>query len=87
MEIGLVHSDKDSNRAATREFVEKFVKEHGILATIVETEQPVDMPYITVNGCPITDTPTKIKDVNGNLPAFPGLKNIARALEKSIWCL
>ena len=41
MEIGVIYSSKDPRQTQARDFVMRFVQEHGILARIVESEQPV----------------------------------------------
>jgi len=87
MEIGLVYSKKDPRHKETRAFLRKFVKDHGILADIVEAEGPVDVPTVTVDGCAITGSPTKPHNNKVSGIVFPSPKDIARALEQSIWCL
>ena len=89
MEISLVYSSKDPRQARTRDFVKKFVEERGILARIVETEQPVKVPTIAIDGCSITTAQTRVSAKRGlkQAVAFPTPDEIARALERSIWCL
>ena len=86
MEIGLTYSSKDPRQARTRDFVKSFIRERGILARFIESEQPVQVPTITVNGCPVTDYSGPDKS-NKHRSRFPTRQDIAHALEKSIWCL
>ncbi len=87
MEIGLIYSSKDPKQAKTCDFVKRFVREHGILARIVESEQPVKVPTITLDGCTIVGSAQPNADGKGGVGKFPSTKEIAKALEKSIWCL
>ncbi len=87
MEIGLIYSSKDPKQAKTRDFVKRFVRERGILARIVESEQPVKVPSITIDGCTVVGSGVVQPKRNGLTTHFPSTKEIARALEKCIWCL
>ena len=87
MEIGLIYSSKDPKQAKTCDFVKRFVREHGILARIVESEQPVKVPTITLDGCTIVDSGKTVGAEKNGRGRFPSTKEIAKALEKSAWCL
>jgi hypothetical protein len=87
MEISLVYSSKDPRQARTRDFLRKFVEERGILARFVETEQPVKVPTIAIDGCCITHPKTSGKSAKKHSVPFPTLDEIARAVERNIWCL
>ena len=87
MEIGLVYSSKDPRQAAARDFVHRYIKEHGILAHVVETEQPVQTPTITVDGCCISGSPLPATKGLSKRLRFPSLDEIAAALEEKVWSL
>jgi hypothetical protein len=88
MEIGLIYSSKDPRQAKTREFLRRFVRERGILARFVETERPVKVPTVIIDGRTVTCS-TSESNSNGKSVAapFPTISDLTRALEKSIWCL
>ncbi len=86
MEIGLTYSSKDPRQIQTRDFVRKFIKDRGILAHLVENEQPVKAPTISINGCCISDN-VYIAAAGKRKVQFPTIDNIARALERNIWSL
>ncbi|HUV30684.1 MAG TPA: hypothetical protein VMY05_06330 [Acidobacteriota bacterium] len=85
MEIGLVYSRKDPRQTKTRDFVRQFVRERGILAHIVETEQAVKSPTVIIDGHALRDKRSKPRDDSSVM--YPSLDDIARALEEHIWCL
>ncbi len=86
MEIGLVYSSKDPRQTRTRDFVRKYCKDRGILASFIEHEQPVEVPKITINGCGIDLSQSEM--ARGRKPGrFPSIEEIGHALEKSFWCL
>ncbi len=87
MEIGLIYSSNDPQQAQTREFVENFIREHGILARVVKTERPVRAPTITIDGCAVNASDAPGEKQRNGFAAFPSREDITRALEKSIWCL
>jgi len=87
MEIGIVYSASDPKQAEARHFVKRFVKEHGILARFVESEQPVKVPTITVDGCTIVGSGPTVDAAKNGRRRFPSTKEIAKALEQRIWCL
>ena len=86
MEIGLLYSRKDPRQKKTRDFVRRYVRERGILAQIVEKEQPVTVPTITVDGCRII-VPSETRPEESTGFHFPTREDIARALDRSIWCI
>ncbi|MEW5993585.1 MAG: hypothetical protein AB1744_04225, partial [Candidatus Zixiibacteriota bacterium] len=55
MEIGLIYSGKDPRQTQARDFVRKYIRERGILARLVETEQPVKSLTVIVNGEALKD--------------------------------
>ncbi len=83
MEIGLIYSKKDPRQAEARHFVEQFIEERGILASIIESEQPVLSPTIIINGCPLTDRRSAPRSQAGHM--YPDLSDIGRALEEQFW--
>jgi len=84
MEIGLVYSSKDPRQTRTREFLQDFVRQRGIIARIVESEEPVRQPTITINGCSIADN---LGQKDAERAVFPSIEEIGKALEKGFWCL
>lgn len=88
MEIGLVYSSKDPRQAEARDFVHQYIQEHGILAHVVEAEQPVQTPMISVDGCCITcgNSMATARGLNRRMK-FPSLEEIAAALEEHVWSL
>ncbi len=85
MEIGLIYSEKDPQQSAARNFVHRFVKERGILANIVESDQPVVSPTIIINGRALTDLRRLPREAGTRM--FPNIDDIARALEQHFWSL
>ncbi len=87
MEIGLSYSSKDKRHTETKELVRKFVRDRGVLARIIESEQAVEVPTITINGCSVIE-PVRSSGKTGRTGIkFPTPDEIIRALERSIWCL
>jgi len=87
MEIGLIYSSKDPQQLAARDFIKKFVEEHGVLAHIVESEEEVVSPRITINGCDLLGG-TGQKPVRNKRPIqIPSFDEIGNALERTIWSL
>lgn len=85
MDIGLVYSENDPKQTATRDFLRDYVRRHGINATIREELKKVPSPTVIINGEALTDQRRAPRDKNA--PMFPGLKEIASALEKHLWSL
>ncbi|MBK7142173.1 MAG: hypothetical protein IPH75_08850 [bacterium] len=85
MEIGLIYSEKDPQQSAARNFVHRFVKERGILANIIESDQPVTSPTIIINGRSLTDLRRSPRETSTRM--FPNIDDIARALEQHFWSL
>jgi hypothetical protein len=83
MEIALIYSRKDPRQVQARDFVKKFVDERGVLAKIVEWEQPVKSPTVIVNGRALKDQRKKPRSKND--PMFPSTSDIARFLERQLW--
>ncbi len=83
MEIGLIYSSKDPRQAKTMDFVKKFVRERGILADIVESEQPVESPTVIVNGRALKDQRQKRRGTTEAM--YPSTSDIARFLERQLW--
>ncbi len=86
MEIGLTYSSKDPRQIQTRDFVRKFIKDRGILAHLVENEQPVKAPTISINGCCISED-VYTAAAGKERAKFPTMNDIAQALERNIWSL
>jgi hypothetical protein len=83
MEIGLIYSSKDPRQTQARDFVRKFVQERGILANIVESEQPVKSPTVIVNGQALKDLRQKPRSQHE--PVYPSTSDIAQFLERHMW--
>jgi hypothetical protein len=85
MEIGLIYSKSDPKQTAATNFVKRFIRERGILAKIVESEQQVNSPTVIINGHYLRDMRTKPRV--GSRRMFPDIDDIARALEQHLWSL
>ena len=83
MEIGLIYSSKDPRQTQARDFVKKFVRERGMLANIVESEQPVQSPTVIINGCALKDQRQKPRDKDKAM--YPSTSDIAHFLERHLW--
>lgn len=83
MEIGLIYSKSDPRQAHARNFVYRYLAEHGVLAEVVEEDQPVKSPTLIINGYMLMDMRQKQRD--SDAPMFPGLEDMARALEQHAW--
>ena len=83
MEIGLIYSSKDPRQTQARDFVWKFVQERGILAHIIESEQPVKSPTVIVNGQALKDL--RHKPRGKQEPMYPSTSDIAQFLERHLW--
>ncbi|MDF1545161.1 MAG: hypothetical protein P1R58_08680 [bacterium] len=86
MEIGLTYSSTDPNHIKTRNFVRDYIREHGILARIIERDRKVQVPQITINGCCVSGDSLRrrLRSARESFPSFP---DIARALEQNFWSL
>jgi hypothetical protein len=85
MEIGLIYSKSDPRQAQTRNFVHRFLAEHGVLAEVVEEDQPVKSPTLIINGFTLTDMRQRPRETNAQM--FPAIEDVARALEEHLWCI
>ena len=85
MDIGLVYSENDPQQTKTRDFVREFIKKHGMNATISETSERVASPIVVIDGEILKDLRRVPREKNA--PMFPGLKEIAAALEHHLWSL
>ena len=83
MEIGLIYSSKDPRQTQARDFVREFVEERGILANIVESEQPVKSPTVIVDGHTLKDSRQKPRGKDQTM--YPSTSDIARFLERHLW--
>jgi hypothetical protein len=83
MEIGLIYSSTDPRQVQARDFVKKFVRERGILASIVESEQPVKSPTVIINGCALKDQRCKSRGKDKTM--YPSTSDIASFLERHLW--
>ena len=83
MEIGLIYSKADPRQAEARNFVERFIEERGILASIIESEQPVLSPTIIINGRTLKEKRSTPRGREGYM--YPNLSDIGRALEEQLW--
>ena len=84
MEVGLVYSSKNPRHRKARDFVINYIRERGILARVVESDEPVESPTVIVNGHSLTDMRKKPRRKGA---MFPDLDAIARILEQHTWCL
>ena len=85
MDIGLVYSENDPRQTEARDFLRKFIKKHGVMATMMESEENVASPTVIINGWTVKDRRKSPRTADA--PMFPGLKEIAAALEHHLWSL
>jgi hypothetical protein len=85
MEIGLIYSSTDPRQTQARDFVKKFVQERGMLASFIESEQPVQSPTVIINGCALKDQRRKSRGKNEAM--YPSTSDIARFLERHLWVM
>lgn len=85
MDIGLVYSESDPRQAEARSFLREFIKKHGMNATVSETREKVTSPTLVINGETLKDMRQAPREKNA--PMFPGLREIAAALEHHLWSL
>ena len=85
MEVGLVYSSRDPRQLKARDFVIKYIRERGILASVIESDEPVESPTVIVNGQSLTDLRQKPRKTGAAM--FPDMEAIARILEQHAWCL
>ncbi len=83
MEIGFIYSSKDPRQVQARDFVKKFLNERGVLARIVESEQPVKSLTVIVNGRALKDQRQKPRGKDA--PMYPTTSDIAHFLERHLW--
>lgn len=85
MDIGIIYSEKDPRQTRARDFVREFIRKSGAAATLVEKTADVDSPTLTINGQKLINM--RQQDRRDISPMFPALKDIAEALERSLWSL
>jgi len=85
MEIGLIYSKDDPRQAETREFVLMYIRERGILAQIVESNEPVKSPTVIINGEALKEKRRSPRSPRPSM--FPALADIARALDQHVWAV
>ena len=85
MDIGLTYSAKDPLQAQARDFIRTFVRETGVHARLVETVQDVKSPTVVINGQTLKDLRSQPRPTSPGM--FPGIPEIARFLERNLWCV
>ena len=85
MDIGLIYHRKDPRQTKARDYLRKYIREHGILARIVETDKAVASPTVIINGETLRDRRSHSRESKPSM--FPGLDDIARAVDKYVWSL
>jgi hypothetical protein len=85
MEIGFIYSREDPRQREAREFVDKYCRERGIMARIIDRVKPVKSPTVIINGEALTERRAKPRKKNPRM--FPSIEDIARALEQHAWSL
>ena len=83
MEINFIYSKDDPHQARARNFVKQFLTDRGVLAKVIESDQPVKSPTMVINGQILTDSRRKPRESNPRM--YPGIDDIAEILEKHIW--
>ena len=85
MDIGLIYSKKDPRQTEVRDFVRDYIQKHGILASIIESEQPVASPTLIVNGYTLKERRCKPRARKARM--FPGIQEMVQVLEQHVWML
>jgi len=85
MEIGLIYSRKDPHQTEARDFVRRYIKERGILASVVEYDEPVKSPTVIIDGVALKDQRKIPREKKPRM--FPSIEDIAHALEQHIWSI
>jgi hypothetical protein len=85
VEIGFIYSDKDPRQRKAREFLDTYCQERGILARIVEAQEPVESPTLIIDGHTLTEMRQKPREAKPRM--FPSIKDIAQAIERHAWSL
>lgn len=85
MEIGLIYSRKDPRQTRARNFLRKYIRERGILARIIETEKAVESPTVIIDGHALKERRTQVRSPKQKM--YPGVDDIARAIDKHTWSL
>lgn len=83
MEIGLIFSSKDPRQAQARDFIAQFIRDRGVLARVVESEQPVNSPTLIVNGRTLRDQRRQPRSTGSDM--YPSTADMARFLERHLW--
>ncbi|MFZ5980236.1 MAG: hypothetical protein ACOYVF_06345 [Candidatus Zixiibacteriota bacterium] len=83
MEISFIYSKDDPRQAKVRNFVRQFIRDRGVLARFIESDQPVDSPTLIINGDVLTESRSKPREKQPKM--YPGIDDIADVLEKHIW--
>jgi len=86
MDIGLVYSDKDPRQKKARDFLRQFLEERGVLANIFEAKRDVASPTLIINGQALKDMRRKPREGQEH-KMYPGISEIASALERHLWVL
>ena len=86
MDIGLVYSDKDPRQTQARDFLRRFLQERGVLANVFEAKKDVSSPTLIINGQALKDLRAKPRQGQENR-MYPGIPDIASALERHLWVL
>jgi len=81
MEIGIIYSRSDPQQLRARDFIKKYIREHGITAKVIELEREVSAPTVSINGQPV------VSAKSSDIIRFPSLEDISRELEKNLWSL
>ena len=85
MEVGLVYSSKDPQQKMTRDFVINFIRERGILAHIVESDEEVESAKVIIDGDALYEKRRKPR--RGQKTFFPDFNTIACKIEYHSWCI
>ncbi len=85
MNIGLIYSRKDPQQTMTRDFLLSFIKERGVLANLVETDEDVLSPTVIIDGRELKELRRKPRGRESTM--YPTIKDIAEALERHVWSL
>jgi hypothetical protein len=80
MEIGIIYSNQDPQHLQIHDFLVNYVKEHGVLARIVERIEEVEEPKITIDGLSVQKF---IKETQKRVRLTS--EEIARSIDERMW--
>ena len=85
MEIGLTYSARDPRQAKARDYLRQFIKEAGVHARLIENDTDVTSPTVVIDGQTLKDLRSEPRPESPKM--FPALEDIARFVDRNLWCV